>query len=218
MQSQLGEDHLVTSGIFRWLRHPNYTGEFLLWTANAAAAAAALAGAAMGPLAKARAASRPVLYHSYWPRCSPPRWSLLPPCLLGTLARAKASTCTTPTHSTILLLPQAGWLLGALIGAAGICFVLMGAAGNLEAKQAELCCLPCTSHTSPLHLLRSLVQAERYGNDPAYDDWVAGSWAGPVLRKTPAVEEVERARKLTAAAEAAAADAAAAAEGTGAAE
>ena len=62
------------------------------------------------------------------------------------------------------------------------------------------------------------MQAERYGSDPAYDDWVAGSWAGPALRKTPAVEEVERARKLTAAAEAAAADAAAAAEGTGAAE
>jgi len=33
-----GENALVTQGIFMWLRHPNYTGELLLWTANAAIA------------------------------------------------------------------------------------------------------------------------------------------------------------------------------------
>ena len=29
-----GPDTLVTSGPFRWFRHPNYTGEILGWTAN----------------------------------------------------------------------------------------------------------------------------------------------------------------------------------------
>lgn len=35
-KSRDGADTLVTSGPFRLLRHPNYTGELLLWTANAA--------------------------------------------------------------------------------------------------------------------------------------------------------------------------------------
>jgi steroid 5-alpha reductase family enzyme len=30
-----GEDHLVTTGIFSWIRHANYTGEIIGWTANA---------------------------------------------------------------------------------------------------------------------------------------------------------------------------------------
>ena len=38
VKAQKGEDALVTSGVFRWLRHPNYTGEACLWSANAAAA------------------------------------------------------------------------------------------------------------------------------------------------------------------------------------
>lgn len=33
-----GADHLVVEGVFRFLRHPNYTGEFLGWTASALAA------------------------------------------------------------------------------------------------------------------------------------------------------------------------------------
>jgi steroid 5-alpha reductase family enzyme len=33
-----GENSLVTSGLFRYLRHPNYTGELLLWASSAAAA------------------------------------------------------------------------------------------------------------------------------------------------------------------------------------
>lgn len=33
-----GQNTLVTQGIFKWLRHPNYTGELLLWSANAALA------------------------------------------------------------------------------------------------------------------------------------------------------------------------------------
>jgi len=34
-QSQKDEKYLVTSGIFSWIRHPNYSGEILAWTANA---------------------------------------------------------------------------------------------------------------------------------------------------------------------------------------
>jgi len=33
-----GSDHLVTGGIFRFLRHPNYTGEVFGWTASTVAA------------------------------------------------------------------------------------------------------------------------------------------------------------------------------------
>lgn len=33
-----GENALVTGGLFRFLRHPNYTGEMLLWASSAAAA------------------------------------------------------------------------------------------------------------------------------------------------------------------------------------
>jgi len=57
---------------------------------------------------------------------------------------------------------KALWLGAALTGAAGICFVLMSATGNLEAKQAE-----------------------RHSGDATYAAWLAGSWAGPVLRKAP---------------------------------
>ena len=106
IKGRRGEDALVTSGLFRWLRHPNYTGELWLWTANAAAAATVLAGAPLTLFAKAH------------------------------------------------------WLVGVLTGAAGIGLVLMSAAGNLEAKQAE-----------------------RYGDDAAYAPWLAGSWGGPAIRK-----------------------------------
>lgn len=34
VKARKGEDHLVTSGIFGWLRHPNYTGEMLGWSSN----------------------------------------------------------------------------------------------------------------------------------------------------------------------------------------
>lgn len=115
VKARQGEDHLVTTGVFRLLRHPNYTGELLLWTANAAAAVVALAGASRMPL-----------------------------------------------------LAKLGWLAAAITGAAGISFVLLSAAGNLEAKQAE-----------------------RYADDPRYKAWLAGSWAGPVLRKKPAEAEAE---------------------------
>lgn len=33
-QSEKNENFLVTSGIFKYLRHPNYTGEIIGWTAN----------------------------------------------------------------------------------------------------------------------------------------------------------------------------------------
>ena len=52
-----GEDALVTNGIYKFLRHPNYTGELLLWGASFAAAVtvapAILAAATMSKLAVA---------------------------------------------------------------------------------------------------------------------------------------------------------------------
>lgn len=38
VKAKEGEDALVRTGLFRWLRHPNYTGELLLWGTSAAAA------------------------------------------------------------------------------------------------------------------------------------------------------------------------------------
>jgi steroid 5-alpha reductase family enzyme len=53
VKAMRGKDILVTQGIFRYLRHPNYTGELLLWTASAALAGlCALAGSGQGRLFK----------------------------------------------------------------------------------------------------------------------------------------------------------------------
>ena len=38
VKSQKGADHLVVEGMYRFFRHPNYTGEFFGWTASALAA------------------------------------------------------------------------------------------------------------------------------------------------------------------------------------
>lgn len=38
VKNDKGKDHLVTSGVFRWFRHPNYTGETIAWTSSALAA------------------------------------------------------------------------------------------------------------------------------------------------------------------------------------
>lgn len=38
VKAKKGADYLVTEGVFRFFRHPNYTGEFLGWTASALAA------------------------------------------------------------------------------------------------------------------------------------------------------------------------------------
>ena len=45
IKSRKGEGHLVTEGVFRWLRHPNYTGEALGWGANVLAALVGASGA-----------------------------------------------------------------------------------------------------------------------------------------------------------------------------
>jgi steroid 5-alpha reductase family enzyme len=60
-------DRLVTSGLFRFLRHPNYTGEHVLWGASSLAGISAVFGA---PDATA------VMSTSV-------RWALLAGCLLG---------------------------------------------------------------------------------------------------------------------------------------
>ena len=54
-----------------------------------------------------------------------------------------------------------GWLLASAVGFAGIGFVLVNAATNLEKKQKE-----------------KYGAAEGVGGGP-YEKWVAGSWAGP---------------------------------------
>ena len=63
VKANIGSERLVVSGPFRILRHPNYTGELILWTSNAAlglsaaiasgalrASAGWLAGSAIGAL------------------------------------------------------------------------------------------------------------------------------------------------------------------------
>jgi steroid 5-alpha reductase family enzyme len=106
VKAMRGQNTLVTQGVFRWLRHPNYTGELLLWTANAALAGlCALAGTGQGRFFK--------------------------------------SGCSAASA----------------VGAAGIAFVLMSATRNLEKKQAET-----------------------YGQQREYKEWVATSWSGPMLK------------------------------------
>ena len=51
------------------------------------------------------------------------------------------------------------WLIGSAVGWVGILFVLAGeAAAGLEKKQKA-----------------------KYGGTPKYEEWVQGSWAGPVI-------------------------------------
>jgi len=38
VKARKGDDHLVTGGVYRFFRHPNYTGEVIGWTANSATA------------------------------------------------------------------------------------------------------------------------------------------------------------------------------------
>jgi protein-S-isoprenylcysteine O-methyltransferase Ste14 len=101
-----GDDHLVTTGIFRWLRHPNYTGEIVAWTASSLAAV-------VGAVALADTA--------------------------GVVSNAKLIS----------------WVFASLFGVVGIDFVLAAATNNLEKKQKE-----------------------KYGDSPAYKDWMDNSWSG----------------------------------------
>lgn len=100
VKADRGPDHLVTSGPFRFFRHPNYTGELIMWWSNVLVAAA---GGALLPMHR----------------------------------------------STFVL---------SLLGLMGITFVLMQAATGLEKRQLE-----------------------KYGETPEYREWVALTWAGPVL-------------------------------------
>lgn len=51
VKARAGSDTLVTTGPFALLRHPNYTGEFALWTANAALGLSAASASGAGWLA-----------------------------------------------------------------------------------------------------------------------------------------------------------------------
>jgi len=105
VKAQKGSDTLVTVGPYRFFRHPNYTGEQILWTANT---------------------------------------------MLGFVAAASGGA----------LWASAGWLGASLLGWAGIIFVLASATANLEKKQAER-------------------------NDPVYQAWKEGTWAGFALKSKP---------------------------------
>lgn len=106
VKAKEGKGYLVTSGPFRYLRHPNYTGELFGWTASA---------------------------------------------LLGALVALSQGASFARS-----VLP---WLIGSAVGWVGILFVLAGeAAAGLEKKQKA-----------------------KYGGTPKYEEWVQGSWAGPVI-------------------------------------
>jgi steroid 5-alpha reductase family enzyme len=94
-------DRWVDRGLYAWMRHPNYTGEQLLW-----------AGSLMAGLACAMPE-----FHFCWP-----------------------------------------WVVGAVLGCAGIQFTLMMATTLLEKKQHE-----------------------SYGNDIAFRGYTAGTWVGFTL-------------------------------------
>ena len=53
-KSMKGKDHLVTGGLYKFLRHPNYTGEVFGWTASFAAALLAASGGSSGVVAVAK--------------------------------------------------------------------------------------------------------------------------------------------------------------------
>lgn len=113
VKTKEGPDFLVTTGPFKRLRHPNYTGEMFGWTASLAAAIIAVA-------------------------------SRLVSMRVGRGAFVKS---------------VAPWLLASVLGWAGIMFVLAGeATAGLEKKQKE-----------------------KYGGMAAYEEWVAKSWAGPMI-------------------------------------
>lgn len=105
VKGRKGEDHLVTGGIFGFLRHPNYTGEMIGWTSSA---------------------------------------------LAGLVAFVSLNQFTKPKLWF--------YLASNLMGAMGINFVLLLAARNLEKKQAE-----------------------KYGGEASYKDWISSSWAGFTL-------------------------------------
>lgn len=105
IKTREGASHLVREGIFRWLRHPNYTGEALGWSANVAAALVAAVAS-------------------------------------GTF------------RSSLKVLGSS------LFGLMGILYVLAGAATGLEKKQRE-----------------------KYGRSAEYEAWLAGSWAGPTIKR-----------------------------------
>ena len=102
IKARKGEDHLVTGGIFRFLRHPNYTGEMIGWTSSG---------------------------------------------LAGLVAFISLNQFKRP-------LPWF-YLASNALGVVGINFVLLLATRNLERRQAE-----------------------RYGGQEVYRNWVSKSWAG----------------------------------------
>ncbi|KAK3282746.1 hypothetical protein CYMTET_9526 [Cymbomonas tetramitiformis] len=113
-KARLGEGTLVTNGLFAFLRHPNYTGEMLMWTANLLA----------GALNVARPSALALL----------------------------------PSRASLLTLALLGW--------AGITFVLMQAGRNLQARQEA-----------------------RYTGVVEYEEWKAASWGGITLPPKKTVDQ-----------------------------
>jgi steroid 5-alpha reductase family enzyme len=109
VKGKSGMNALVTAFPFNFLRHPNYTGEFIGWIAS----------------------------------------------FIASILSAASSTN---------LKSSLGWLATSAVGTAGICFVLMGAAGGLEKKQKEKYGRSATAQSE-------------------YESWLVGSWAGPVIAK-----------------------------------
>eukprot|EP00558_Chaetoceros_sp_UNC1202_P005311 CAMPEP_0197236656 /NCGR_PEP_ID=MMETSP1429-20130617/3692_1 /TAXON_ID=49237 /ORGANISM="Chaetoceros sp., Strain UNC1202" /LENGTH=281 /DNA_ID=CAMNT_0042695489 /DNA_START=349 /DNA_END=1194 /DNA_ORIENTATION=+ len=106
VKARCGEDHLVTSGIFSFLRHPNYTGEVIAWTASFLASIAAI-------------------------------------------------FCVSGLKLQLVLKSLALPMLLSFSGAIGIIFVLCAATTNLERRQKK-----------------------KYGETPAYNNWLLNSWPG----------------------------------------
>ena len=112
VKARKGPNHLVTGGPFKWLRHPNYTGEILGWTASFAAAVIAVT--------------------SNLASSAPPSWTD------GWIRKLEYSSYTSVLQELSIVRFAIPWLVFAALGWVGIVLVLAGeATAGLEVKQKE---------------------------------------------------------------------------------